>query len=352
MKSFSTLLWESFKEAEEGVGAEEGSTPGLSLEALTTSSEDLAEIFSHPLVGGTWVDLGSGYGHTVFSYLDRFPNRRAIGIEKETSRWEISRKVGESLGTKAEFLRGDLLTEKLPAGDTFFLYFPQGHVLDRILSELAKLPKFSLVAIESHGDLFPRLEKESWLVPEGEIPLVSSRHHPAARIYRAASEKRELSGLHRVSFLERHLLVETDHVRWWGESFGLSASGRDYLLQYPPRTIREKDVVKIVTKEELTPELRFLVELRRREDVTVHTTSGTHRGPFRKILEAPAFSVEFPSGERVEWDSITRIFQGPHLCYDSSSASSFLPPAPPEPSPPGESTATGMNQNSNTTSRT
>lgn len=317
MKSSSTPFSESFKAAELSVSEDPSSTKGLTPEALCTSHGDLDRIFRHPLVSGTWVDLGSGYGHTVNYYKEVFPEKMSIGVERELSRLSVARERGAGL-----FIEGDLLHCDIPEGNVYFLYFPQGHVLDRILSVLMKRKSFTLIAVESHGDFFPRLDKESWLSCRGEVPLDSQRHNPSARIYTPNENPRELSGLHRYSFLERYFLVGD----WWGDSFGLFANGDAYELQHPPRTIREEDVVKIVTENELSHELRFLTALRRMENVHVHSQGKVFHGPFRKILDGPGLSVEFPSGQRLQWREIDRIHQGPHLCYDSSSRFYSLPP--------------------------
>ena len=322
MKSSSTHFLESFKEAELSVSDDPSSTKGLTPEALCTSADDLVRICSHPLVHGTWIDLGSGYGHTVKFYREAFPGRRAIGIEKEEARIAVAKK----LAADGEFIQGDLLHTDIPDGDTYFLYFPQGHVLDRILSELARKNSFSLVVIESHGDLFPRLDKETWFSCRAEIPLQSARHHESARIYVPNSGPRNLSGLHAYSFREFSFLVKDESGEWWGDSYGLFASGDQYLLQHPPRSVRREDVVKIVTTADLPPEAAFLCALRRLPDVTVHTHGKVHDGPLRKIHSSPGFSVEFPSGNRVQWSEIQRIFQGRHLCYESSSRFFSLPP--------------------------
>lgn len=326
MKSSSIHISESFKKAEEFVSGDPGSDKGIQAEALCTSPEDALAIVSDPLIRGTWVDLGSGFGHTVMAYAEKFPERAAIGIEKEDARRSVAVRVAQSKNLKCQFLLGDLLTHAIPNGDTYFLYFPQGHVLDRILSELSRKENFTLVVIESHGDLFPRLEKEKWLKLEKEIPLSSKRHNHFARIFRPDESERKLSGLHRVSFLERYLLIKDDSGHWWGDSFGLCENGDAYLLETPPRTVKGSEVVKIMTKDELSPLIRFLVSLRSLPDVTIFTRDKVHKGPLRKIHDAPAFSVEFPSGERVQWSDIGRITQGNHLCYESSSASYSLPP--------------------------
>ena len=326
MKSSLIQFSESFKVAEENVSDSPGSYKGTDVEALCTQPEDVFSIINDPLIHGTWVDLGSGFGHTVITYAETFPERMAVGIEREDARRNLAVEIAREKNVKCHFIAGDLLTHNIPDGDTFFLYFPQGHVLDRILCELSRRETFTLVVIESHGDLFPRIEKEKWLKLIKEVRLKSERHNGFARIYRPERGERKLFELHRHSFLAHYFLIKDDLGMWWGESFGLCAMGNDYLLQTPPRTVRENDVVKIMTISELSPLMRFLISLRKLPDVTIFANGKLFKGPLRKIHETPAISVEFSDGERVHWGDIGRITQGTHLCYDSSSPSFFLPP--------------------------
>ncbi len=330
MKSSLTPYWESFKIAETSVSDDPSSYRGLSPEALCTDPEDILTIISDPLIQGDWVDLGSGYGHTVLTYAEKFPLRRATGVEKEFSRVELARKISQDLKLEAHFLQGDLLSCEIPDGNVYFLYFPQGHVLDRILSVLSEKRDLTLVVIESHGDLFPRLAKEKWLSLTKVIPLKSARHDAYARIYTSQGNPSTLAGLHEFSFRHLHLLVSQNGESWLGESFGLYASGESYTLMHPPRSLDEADVVKIMTIEELSPVQKFLSALRRQGDVVIVTADKIFSGSVRKIIVGPAFSVELSTGARVEWTSIQSIKQGQHLCYDSSHTSSSeqfsLPP--------------------------
>ncbi|MES2526087.1 MAG: hypothetical protein V4598_03335 [Bdellovibrionota bacterium] len=326
MKSSLTPYWESFKIAESSVSDDPSGYRGLSPNALCTDPEDILSIIHDPLIHGTWVDLGSGYGHTVLTYAETFPERHSIGIEREKSRAELSRKIIHELHLKAEIITDDLLHCVIPEGDVYFLYFPQGHVLDRILSVLRER-KVTLVVIESHGDLFPRLEKEEWLVLKKRIALKSRRHDGYARIYESTGHAEKLSGLHEYSFQERFFLIQEKEICWIGESLGLFASGDDYQLIHPPRTIQEENVVKIMTINELSAEERFLTLLRRTGELQFVTGEKNYSGFIRKIITAPAFSVEFSCGERVEWRRIQLIKQGQHLCYDSSSGFFSLPHA-------------------------
>lgn len=327
MKSSLTPYWESFKDAENLVSDDPAAYRGLSPEALCTDPEDILEIVSDSLIQGTWVDLGSGYGHTVLTYAEKFPERKAIGVEREEARVSLSQKIADELKLSVNFIQGDLLHCDIPEGHVYFLYFPQGHVLDRILSFLMRKKDIVIVAIESHGDLFSRLDRENWLKLSKIISLKSSRHNPHARIYSTIKVSDKLSGLHDYSFQEKIFLISEDGTTWLGESFGLYESGANYQLVHPPRTIQEENVVKIMTINDLSQTEKFLIGLRRAGELEVTAGEKNYSGFIRKIITSPAFSVEFSCGERVEWERIQLIKQGQHLCYDSSSGFFSLPPA-------------------------
>lgn len=321
MKSSLTRFWESFKDAETLVSDDPASYRGLSPEALCTDPEDILAIISDPLIQGDWIDLGSGYGHTVLTYAEKFPDRKAIGVEKELPRIEVARNISSDLGLSSEFIQGDLLHCEIPDGKVYFLYFPQGHILDRILSVLMRKPLITLVAIESHGDLFERLDREEWLHLSKTIQLKSQRHNQEARIYTSLGSTTTLAGLHEFSFRNKIFLITQDNISWLGESFGLYASGNSYMLNHPPRTVEEKDVVKIMTIDELNPAQKLLVKLWQFDDIQIMTKDKIISGALRKIIVLPAFSVELSCGERVEWERIQLIKQGQQVCYDSSHSS-------------------------------
>lgn len=317
MKFSLPPFWEHFKEqhttlesrVEEGVG----SYKNLTHEALYTSFEDLSEIFQHPLVKGTFVDLGCGAGQGVLLYAWMFPDRLAIGVEFQKARLSHELRL-----PNAELIHADLLECEIPKADTYFLYFPTGPVLDRVLTELYQMEHdFVLIAIESHGHLLPRLELENWLKLEAEIPLHSQRHYNQARIYQKIQHERNLEPfLH--TFKEHFLLIDN----WIGETLGMEwQEGDRYELLIPPRTINWKDVKKLMVWDEISPELHKALLIRRLGEVEIVTTSQRYQGFIRKIIVDPSFVVEISTGEKVEWSQIQSIYQGSILCYESSSHS-------------------------------
>jgi hypothetical protein len=262
---------------------------------LYTALDDLERIISNPLVQGDWIDLGAGVGLSalVFGYL--LPHRRALGIEFEAPRVAEGQRIKRLLNLENVDLRcDDLLSCEIPVAQNYFLYFPTGPVLDRVLCVLRNMPgPFRIIAIESHGDLIPRLKKESWLQVTGAVPLTASqRHHPEALIFDALDERSTTGGPHDLSWRKQHLLIEDrDGRRWWGESEGLQwLRGEEYQLVTPPRTICWDQVKAVGGLHELPTDLQRLIELRKKSPQL----------QIRKIFCDPSLALELADGSLCE----------------------------------------------------
>lgn len=297
-----------------------GSYQGLMPEALYTSLEDIFSIVQHPLVKGTLVDLGAGVGLLPLIYGALYPERRGVGVEFEKARIQVGQKIQEDLKLENVCLKEeDLFKDEIPKGDCYFLYFPTGMVLDRILSHLYEMNHdFLLVAVESHGDLLPRLSKENWLQKKTEIPLASLRHYPSAVVFERLHVKRNPALLpHELSYEEQFLLIE-DSELWIGETLDLSWTEKDrYELTVPPRTIEWSTVKEVMKLAEVPSLYQRAIELRRRGELEIKTRERVYRGFLRKIIIGPTFKVEISSGEKVEWGHILSIKEGNTLCYES-----------------------------------
>lgn len=328
-QTFETYLGHQHESTESLVEKEEALYPGLSPAALYTSLEDIRRIQEHGLVSGTWVDLGAGVGQTILSYLALHPDRDAYGIEKSKSRIEAGNALfGEFPSLEGQLREGDLLTADLSLGDTYFLYFPTGHVLDRILFELQKKTSFKLVAIESHGDLFSRLALEPGLRLLDEIELSSTRHHPMARIYEKAPPTFKKLELFNRSFTHEFLIVSIEGEEWMGECFGAEWIGEErFNLRTPARTISHGSVKGYLKSSELDSLTRFLTLLRQKGELEILVENGALKGEIRKIFLKPAFCLELSGGQKVKWEDVKVISLKGFRCYDSSSPLSFLLPA-------------------------
>lgn len=330
LQAFRDFIPEELSAIEEKVESKEEFTKNLHPKALYTSATDFAAIFASSFVVGDWVDLGSGLGLSVMMYAQAFPERRAYGIEGALARHEWALKKSKNFQLTNAFLsHDDLLTGSLPLGHTFFLYFPTGPVLDRILSELRVSPSFKrLVVIESHGDLIARINREPWLRKMGEIELSDPRHYSHAVVFEGVASDKETHEAHDLSFRDKVLLVVGSEGEWLGDSLGLTWLHDDtYNLLHPPRTIKWSQVKNVLDPRDLSSVLQFLVALRRQGGLRIHHRGHGCQGELRKIRISPSFALEISSGQWVEWSEITSIHSGDFLCYDSSSRLYSLPPA-------------------------
>ncbi len=326
MSSSLPRYWEHFnpphKEIEEEVTARSGSYQGLSSEALYTSRNDFLSIFRHPLIQGKLVDLGCGTGEGCLLYGSLFPERQAVGVDFEKARLFYGEKFRKKFKiTNVELLHANLLTDSIPEGDLYFIYFPTGPVLDRILFELYQHQRnFYLIAIESHGDLLPRLGLENWLSLKDKIPLDQARHYPYACLYERNSQCRDSSLLpFELSFKRQFLLIRERNEVWIGDTYGLEWTLEDrFELLTPPRTIYWKNVIAVISKEDLSEEEAFATQLRQEGELEFQTVNGKTQGIIRKIIKTPTFRLEISTGEQVEWNEILTIKKGSHLCYVSS----------------------------------
>ena len=314
---------------EEQVSHQSGNYKGLTEEALLTCEEDFFSLFEALPNISTWVELGSGHGLGPLLFAEKFPHKKAIGVEFEKARLDVGEKKRIQLAlSNVEFFHADLLTCPIPNGDVYFLYFSTGPVLDRMLFELGKrVSSFKLVVIESHGDLLDRLKKELWLLPVQEISLKSSRHYPKAVVFEKCASKS--SSLHDFSFLPKFFLIQEERNHsWLGESYGLEwLRGDEYQLLTPPRTIINTAITQVLDLHQIRAEYQIPLRLRKLGLLTLHTKHGEKQGIIRKIFITPSFKLEISSGEQVEWSDVQKIFWENILCFDSSSDYFFYPHA-------------------------
>lgn len=306
---------------------------GLQVEALYTSLIDLEMILTDEAVSGTFVDLGAGVGRTCLMYGLLHPDRVAIGIESEAPRLEAGLKLKQQLALdNVELIKADLLHCPIPEAETYFLYFPTGPVLDRVLSELRHCGRqIKLVAIESHGDLLARLAKEHWLNCIKTIPLKSPRHYPEALVFSGQGKLcLNHANPHELSFRNKYLLIQdADNQEWVGESYGLEWEGKEqYHLLVPPRTVQWSQVKAVKSLTDFPPEIQQVLNLRRLGEMRINYLEQECNCHLRKIITSPSFKLEFSDGAQVEWGDIKSIHQGHFLCYESSSGFFSLPPAP------------------------
>ena len=309
MKDFIEDLKINFDYLEQSVSSRAGSYFGLEQQALLTDFSDYFNIFSYFNNVTSYVEFGSAYGHgpLIFSHL--YPSAKGIGIEFEDVRIKTAVTLKNTLKlNNCEFIHADLAIAKIPAADLYFLYFPTGPILDRILFELSQMThKFHLIVVESHSDLIPRLEKETWLNEAFEIPLVSPRHYSQAKVY--ASGGLKLSSYFDFSFKEKYFMIrDSDHSIWIGDSLGLEWHSKDSLtLLNPPYTIHENQIHAVVEFSSFNLPIQQLIKLRTVGEVKIESQQKRFQGFIRKIYIDPHLIIELSSGERIKYEDLSKI---------------------------------------------
>lgn len=320
LDSLSTPAYLNFKQklesyelqSERSVLSLNGRYKDLDRRALYTDFEDLENIFKSQYVKGVWLDLGGGSGRTclLYSFLT---SEKSINIEIDSARSQVADKMASDFNLPVKNYCEDLLNCDLQKADTFFLYFPTGPVLDRVLDVLSMRRDFSLVVIESHGDLIPRIEKERGYELVEKIPLKSQRHYPYAHIYQKRKIINEFSP-HKLSFINELVVVRDLQGEWVADSFGLEWEGEDrYQFLNPPRSINwSEDFIGILSKDyEHYSHILRLSELRREGKLQFLLRTGEEKsGYIRKIRISPTFALEISTGELIEWRSLQNILKG------------------------------------------
>lgn len=310
--NFKQQLEEREKQSEQNVLSLEGRYKNLNLQALYTSFEDLESIFQSQYIKGTWLDLGGGSGRTclLYSFLT---GRPSINVEIDSARSHITDLISSQYELPVENFCDDLLKCSLPVADVYFLYFPTGHILDRVLDVLSVRLGFSLVVIESHGDLIARIEKEKGYVLVEKINLKSPRHYPYAHIYQKNETVFDFNP-HKLSFRDEILIIRDALGEWVADSFGLQWEGGDsYQFLNPPRSILwTEDFAGILAKDDVHySQILQLSKWRRQGELRFMLKNGEEKkGYIRKIRVSPTFALEISSGELIECESLKNILKG------------------------------------------
>ena len=306
--TFDTYSFD-FLKVEKDVSVCEGAYKGLGQEALLTSLDDFITIFKDFPDADTFIDLGCGYGLGPLIFSQLYPDKKSIGIEFESARFKEALKLKAHLDLKqVQFIHGDLFTCDIPFGDLYFLYFPTGPVLDRILKVLGERSQdFHLIVIESHGDLISRLARETWLIKEFEINLSSQRHYPNAIVFKKIGLKRPT--IHDLSFASKFLVIqEEDGKRWVGESDGLHwIKGDLFNLIIPPRSIAGVSIVRTLDLSDFESSIRMLLQYRRQGPCVFQTINGQESGFIRKIYIDPDTFIELSSGKLIPLGEIQNV---------------------------------------------
>lgn len=314
---------------------------GLTPEALFTSYRDVLAAMEWLRGQGvrSWCDVGCGVGRTVLLWSWLYPDSTGIGVELVPERLEAARGAGLAGGlSNTRWIEGDFASPglALPEADAYFIYLSTGPALDALLEKIKKRgrPAWVLV-IESHGDLKPRLQWESWwLWPQPQrFALVSERHDPWLSLYRIRLEHPahalERSWEGRTGLLPAELaqhpsplgyLLSKSFQRHWelvilelGEQWTMDTLGlrwhgpQEVQGQFPERQLKWSDDslgLRHIPQDELY--LRWSQWRRDARKLSYRTRSGQEERSveLRKIIVAPHNKLEFSNGARFDWSEL------------------------------------------------
>ena len=160
-------------------GHEDSIYPGLDPRALLTSYIDYYQILSDIPVGEELVDLGAGYCRgTLLSEFLKLQKCKSIEIVE--NRVRVAKKcLTEMGGDLDQIIQGDLENMAIPKAYGYFLYFPKGDSLYRLLRDLFEKSKMQicyLYVCESHGDVIDYIEMFSSIKKIKEFKVSQPRH--------------------------------------------------------------------------------------------------------------------------------------------------------------------------------
>lgn len=317
-------------------GSEDLYLHGLSSEALYTSYKDVLSLMEWLKSRGVkrFCDLGCGVGRTVLLWSWLFPDGEGVGVELVPERLEEARAAGLSKGLQnVKWIEGDFSSPsvKLPDVDVYFIYLSTGPALDAVLEKIKKHGKDVLVAvIESHGDLKPRLQWESWwLAPTSQrFTLTSHRHDPWLGVYKVNSTHPGLSierswegraGLMPAD-LELHpnplsyvlgksfqryweLVIGENGEQWTMETLGVRWHGPQAIEgQFPPRQFKWSKGNIGLRHIPDDGEYEQWVKWRREGTLLSYTSlqgETAQKVLIRKIYVAPVKCLEFSNGHKI-----------------------------------------------------
>lgn len=309
---------------------------GLTPEALFTSYRDVLAAMEWLRGQGvrSWCDVGCGVGRTVLLWSWLYPDSTGIGVELVPERLEAARGAGLAGGlSNTRWIEGDFASPglALPEADAYFIYLSTGPALDALLEKIKKRgrPAWVLV-IESHGDLKPRLQWESWwLAPHAQrFALVSYRHDPWLSLYRVHTEHPGLAlerswegrtgllppelGQHpsplgyllTKSFQRHWEVVILEHgEQWTMDTLGLRWHAPQELQgQFPPRQFSWRvDSVGLRHAPQSGEYANFSQWRREQTPLSYATLQGEKaQGQLlRKIYVAPQIRLEFSNGRQI-----------------------------------------------------
>lgn len=222
---------------------------GSNYHALNTAIVDILRILAPLPNFSTIADIGSA--HSLMSICSNLLdyNFEVISIEPIQERFTSALNINEVLGGKHTFVTThfeDISNET--RFDYAFLYLPSGNVIEKILQKLHDLstPPKSILVIESHGDLIPRLDLHPSLTNKKVHCLLKfPRHDSNCYIYDFSPGALDSFNIFlKDLYSNQFVLVNQDSRGQWIASlkdvYVFFESTKNFIIEctYPPRTFK------------------------------------------------------------------------------------------------------------------
>ncbi len=175
---------------------DESAYVGLDPRALLTSYVDYYQILKSIEINETLVDLGAGYSRgSIISQFLKLGS--CISLEYVKQRVLSAQNSLELINGDISSIRCvDLREASIPDEKYYFLYFPKGPVLYKILMSLFELAKTSpryLFVCESHGDVMEYLDMFSNIEKVAAMDVSQPRHKNEIVKYKITPLPKELN---------------------------------------------------------------------------------------------------------------------------------------------------------------
>jgi len=222
---------------------------GINTLALNTSWVDIYQLLKkieHADRVSTICDLGAANCRIALIAHMFFPKIRVISIEPVAQRMKRAQEV--CADTHHLFLPNyfEKVADQIKF-DYVFLYFPNGRVFERVLSKLKSLDfKYSILCIESHGEMINRLHFESsWLEAKPLLELNAPRHNPYLYLFEKVNKpsKSLESKFYQLRDHSGEFAVTDNHGEWLASSSNCefyfdSLEAINIEFKAPPRTFK------------------------------------------------------------------------------------------------------------------
>lgn len=222
------------------------SLPSLALNTSWFDIYKLLKLVESKNPHATICDLGAGNCRMAIIAKLFFPTIRVISVEPIKQRMLRAQEICQDSHNLFYSCYFEDLSEEI-SFDFIFLYFPNGDVFEKILRIIKKLKfDFTILAIESHGEMIHRLSFEkSWLERNEEFKLIAPRHRD--HLFSFKKTHRAISDLEiKLEQIKDHcgeFLIKDNIGQWLASSKDLNIyfDSEDELtlsFSYPPRTIK------------------------------------------------------------------------------------------------------------------